>query len=409
MERHIVHCDLDSFFVSVERLLNNKLHGRPVLIGGLGDRAVVASCSYEARRFGIHSAMPMRLALRLCPEAIVVRGDHDLYSRYSRVVTEILEGSAPLVEKSSIDEHYFDLTGMDRYFGCWKWTQELRQRIMHETGLPISFGLSANKTVSKIATGEAKPCGERKVDGGTEKAFLAPLSIRKIPMVGEKSYTLLRNMGISRCLTLQQMDVFTLRRVLGENGVMIWRKANGEDDSPVVPFREQKSMSKETTYHQDTIDMEVLRRTLIGMVDALAYDLRKERKLTGCLTLKIRYSNFDTHTQQVSIPYTNSDKAITEKVMELFKKLYSRRMLIRLIGIRFSNLIHGAYQVDLFNDTQEEIRLMQAMDHIRTRYGPQYIARGICLPDGEAGKGGKQERKKGGERKGERKDAAQFT
>jgi len=396
MERHIVHCDLDSFFVSVERLLNSKLHGRPVLIGGLGDRAVVASCSYEARRYGIHSAMPMKLALRLCPEAIVVRGDHDLYSRYSRVVTEILEESAPLVEKASIDEHYFDLTGMDRFFGCWKWTQELRQRIIRETGLPISFGLSANKTVSKIATGEAKPCGERKVEGGAEKAFLAPLSIRKIPMVGEKSYTLLRNMGISKCLTLQQMDVFTMRRVLGENGVSIWKKANGEDNSLVVPFREQKSMSKETTYQQDTIDMEMLKRTLIGMVDALAYDLRKEKKLTGCITLKIRYSNFDTHTQQLSIPYTNSDRAITAKVMELFRKLYSRRMLIRLIGIRFSNLIYGAYQVDLFNDTQEEIRLMEAMDHIRSRYGLQYISRGICLPE-SVGK------KQGG------KDATQFT
>lgn len=381
MERHIVHCDLDSFFVSVERLLNSKLHGRPVLIGGTGDRAVVASCSYEARRFGIHSAMPMKLALRLCPEAIVVRGDHDLYSRYSRMVTEIIEEGAPLVEKASIDEHYFDLTGMDRFFGCWKWTQELRQRIMKETGLPISFGLSTNKTVSKVATGEAKPCGERKVDWGTEKSFLAPLSIRKIPMVGEKSYTLLRNMGVSKCHTLQQMDVFTMRRVLGENGVSIWKKANGQDDSPVVPFREQKSMSKETTYYQDTIDMEVLKRTLIGMVDTLAYELRKEKKLTGCITLKIRYSNFDTHTQQLSISYTNSDRVIREKVMELFKKLYSRRMLIRLIGIRFSNLIHGAYQVDLFNDTQEEMRLMEALDRIRNRYGTQYIVRGICAPD----------------------------
>ncbi|WP_222165212.1 DNA polymerase IV [Edaphocola aurantiacus] len=381
MDRHIVHCDLDTFFVSVERLLNSDLEGKPVLIGGAGDRAVVASCSYEARQFGIHSAMPMKLARQLCPDAILVRGDHDLYSTFSNTVTEIIEECAPVVEKASIDEHYLDISGMDRFFGCWKWTQELRARIMKETGLPISFGLSVNKTVSKIATGEAKPCGERQVADGMEKHFLAPLSIRKIPMVGEKSYTALRNMGISKIHTLQQMEVFTLRQVLGENGVTIWNKANGMDNSMVVPFRDQKSMSKENTFEADTIDMDRLRKTLAGMVDALAFELRRDGKLAGCITLKIRYSNFDTHTQQVKIPYTNSDKHIAEKVLELFKKLYSRRMLIRLIGVKLSNLITGSYQIDIFNDTMEEIHLMQAMDQVRKRFGTDYIQKGICVPD----------------------------
>lgn len=379
MERHIVHCDLDSFFVSVERLLNNDLIGKPVLIGGSSDRGVVASCSYEARKFGIHSAMPMKLALRLCPEATVVRGDHDLYSQYSNTVTTIIEENAPVVEKASIDEHYFDLTGMDKFFGCWKWAQELRQRIIKETGLPLSFGMSVNKTVSKVATGEAKPCGERQIINGTEKGFLAPLSIRKIPMIGDKTYIQLRNMGISKCLTLQQMEAVTLRRVLGENGVTIWKKANGEDDNPVVPFHEQKSMSKETTYHADTIDMDILKKTLAGMVDELAFDLRKEKKLTGCITLKIRYSNFDTHTKQLRIPYTSSERVIMEKVMELFRKLYSRRMLIRLIGVKFSHLINGSYQADLFNDTERDISLSLAMDKIRIRYGSQSVIRGMCL------------------------------
>lgn len=387
MDRHIVHCDLDTFFVSVERLINSSLVGKPVLVGGNGDRGVVASCSYEARKYGVHSAMPMKLALRLCPEAIVVRGDHDIYSKYSSIVTEIIEGGAPLVEKASIDEHYLDISGMDRFFGSWKWTQELRSKIIKETGLPISFGMSGNKTVSKIATGEAKPSGEKQVPDGTEKHFLAPLSIRKIPQVGEKSYLLLRNMGISQIETLQQMEVFTMRRVLGENGVSIWQKANGQDNSPVVPFREQKSLSKETTFQIDTIDMNVLRRTLITMVDELAYELRAQQKLTGCITLKIRYSNFDTHTQQISIAYSNSDRVITEKVMELFKKLYSRRMLIRLIGVKFSKLIHGSYQVDLFNDTQEDINLMQAIDKIRNRFGVDYIKKGICLLDKDKGGG----------------------
>lgn len=377
----MVHCDLDTFFVSVERLQNSALVGKPVLIGGSSDRGVVASCSYEARQFGVHSAMPMRLALRLCPEAILVRGDHDLYSRYSSTVTEIIEEATPVVEKASIDEHYLDITGMDRFFGCWKWSQELRRRIIDQTGLPISFGLSVNKTVSKIATSEAKPCGERQVAGGLEKPFLAPLSIRKIPMVGGKSYALLRNMGIHRIRAVQEMEAQTMRRVLGENGVTIWRKANGLDESPVVPFREQKSMSKETTFQQDTIDIDMLRHILVGMVDTLAFELRRDRKLAGCITLKIRYSNFDTHSQQLRIPFTNSDRVLTAKVMELFKKLYSRRMLIRLVGVKFSNLVHGAYQVDLFNDTLEEVNLMQAVDHIRMRYGHKCIGKGICMPE----------------------------
>lgn len=376
MERHIVHCDLDSFFVSVERLLNSELKNRPVLVGGKSDRAVVASCSYEARKFGVHSAMPMKMALRLCPEAIVVQGDFDLYSKYSNLVSEIIEENVPLVEKASIDEHYFDLTGMDQFFGCWKWATELRRRIITETGLPISFGMAVNKTTSKIATGQAKPSGELKVDYGTEKLFLAPLSIRKIPMVGDKTYTQLRNMGISKCLTLQQMDAFTLRQVLGENGVSIWKKANGLDDSPVVSFHEQKSMSKEHTYEIDTIDRVLLKRTLAKMVGELAFELRKDQKLTGCISLKIRYSNFDTHTKQARIPYTNSDKVITEKVNELFEKLYSRRMLIRLIGIKFSHLISGNYQTSLFDDHIKDLRLNQAMDEIRLRYGFNALAKG---------------------------------
>ncbi|MGK6342496.1 DNA polymerase IV [Chryseobacterium sp. DT-3] len=388
MERTIVHCDLDTFFVSVERLINRDLMGKPVLIGGSSDRGVVASCSYEARKYGVHSAMPMKLALRMCPEAVVVRGDHDLYSKYSNTVTELIEECTPIVEKASIDEHYLDITGMDKFFGCWKWTQELRQRIIHETGLPISFGLSVNKTVSKIATGQAKPCGEIQVSSGTEKPFLAPLSIRKIPMVGEKSYTLLRNMGISRIMTLQEMEVFTMQKVLGENGVMIWKKANGLDDSLVLPYREQKSMSKETTFQQDTIDMEMLKRILTEMTDTLAFDLRKDKKLTGCVTVKIRYSNFDTHTQQLKVGYTNSDRKLLETVWMLFKKLYSRRMLIRLIGIKFSSLVYGEYQTDLFNDSVEEINLMQAMDKIRMRFGAEYVMKGLCAPD-IVGKGGK--------------------
>lgn len=375
MERQIVHCDLDTFFVSVERLLNSDLMGKPILVGGFSDRAVVASCSYEARRFGVHSAMPMRLARQLCPEGIVVRGDHDQYSKYSRIVTEIIEERTPLVEKASIDEHYLDLTGMDKFFGCWKWARELRQKIMCETGLPISFGLSVNKTVSKIATGEAKPCNEKKIDIGTERHFLAPLSIRKIPMVGEKTYIQLRNMGIAKIQTLQEMDPETMQRVLGSNGVTIWRKANGMDESPVLSYSEQKSISKENTFESDTINMVRLRKVIAKMIDELAFELRSEKRVTGCITFKIRYSNFETFTKQMKIGYTCSEKILLEKAMYLFQKLYSKRMLIRLIGVKFSDLVSGAYQIDLFNDVEEELSLMTTMDSIRGRFGRDKIMR----------------------------------
>ncbi|WP_225321247.1 DNA polymerase IV [Rhizosphaericola mali] len=375
VNRHIVHMDLDSFFVSVERLKDIRLKGKPILVGGFSDRAVVASCSYEARQLGVHSAMPMRLARQLCPEATIIRGDMEEYAKYSRIVTEIISEVAPVVEKASIDEHYLDITGLDRFFGCWQWTRELRQRIIDHTGLPISFGLSINKTVSKIATGQAKPDGELQVPDGTEKIFLSPLSIRKIPMVGEKTYISLRNMGISKIGTLQQMELPTMAKVMGQNGIMIWKKANALDDAPVTPYSEQKSMSKETTFEQDTTDMEKLRKVLFRMVDELAFELRSMGKITGCLTLKIRYANFDTHTKQIQLPYTASDKVILEKVMDLFRKLYSRRMLIRLVGIRLSQLIHGSFQTDMFNDKIEELNLLSALDNIRVKYGQDIIKR----------------------------------
>ncbi|HLS11131.1 MAG TPA: DNA polymerase IV [Flavobacteriaceae bacterium] len=379
MKPTIVHCDLDAFFVSVERLLNSSLVGKPVLIGGNSQRSVVASCSYEARKFGVHSAMPMRLARQLCPEAILVHGDFDLYSKYSNMVTEIIEERIPIVEKASVDEHYLDMTGMERFFGTWQLAKELRQRIIKETGLPISFGLASNKTVSKIATGEAKPSGEQKVNFGMEKPFLAPLSIRKIPGVGAKTYTLLRNMGVAQIATLQQMEVTAMRQVLGEKGVDIWKKASGIDQRRVLPFEEQKSMSKETTFEQDTIDIQLLRSVLLAMVDELAFELRQNRKLTSCVSVKIRYSNFDTHTRQAKIPFTSSEKTIAEKALFLFDRLHSRRMLIRLIGVKITHLVSGSYQTDLFNDTLSELHLSQALDQIRQRYGFQAVMRGSTL------------------------------
>jgi DNA polymerase IV len=379
MERNVVHMDLDSFFVSVERLLNPRLVGKPVLVGGSSDRGVVASCSYEARTFGIHSAMPMKMARQLCPEAIIVKGDHEQYSNYSNTVTDIIKESVPLYEKTSIDEFYIDLTGMDRYFGCYRLAGELRQKIMKETNLPISFALSANKTVSKIGTGQAKPNGQMKIDYGTEKTFLAPLSIRKIPMVGEKTYQLLRSMGVEKVKTVQEMPVQLMQQVLGESGVIIWKKANGIDLSPVEPYNERKSISTECTFEKDTIDVAHLKRVLISMTEKLAYQLREEEKLTSCVTVKIRYSDFNTYTMQTRIPYTALDSTLIEKVKEQFEKLYQKRQLIRLIGIRFSHLIQGTYQFDLFNDMTEQVQLYQAMDKLRNRFGSAAVMRAAGL------------------------------
>ncbi|MBC8342444.1 MAG: DNA polymerase IV, partial [Bacteroidetes bacterium] len=237
-KRTVVHFDLDTFFVSVERLQNSSLFGKPIIIGGTSDRGVVASCSYEARQYGVHSAMPMKMARNLCSDAIIIRGDMDQYSKYSRLVTDVIKESAPVYEKASIDEHYLDITGMDRFFGCMSWTHELRQKIITETGLPISYGLSVNKTVAKIATGEAKPNGEKEVNQLNVKPFLYPLSIRKIPMIGKKTYQLLRSMGIVRIETLSNIPKEMVQNVMGKNGLAIWKKANGIDHTPVQNYQE---------------------------------------------------------------------------------------------------------------------------------------------------------------------------
>jgi DNA polymerase-4 len=380
MERTIVHMDLDSFFVSVERLLDSSLLGKPVIIGGTADRGVVASCSYEARAFGVHSAMPSRLAKQLCPHAIFVRGDHDLYSKYSHMVTDIIEARSPVVEKASIDEHYLDITGMDRYVKqSVLWAHELREEIIRETGLPISLGLSKNKTVSKIATGEAKPNGEKYINIGLEKSFLAPLSIKKIPGIGDKTYITMRNMGVEKVATIQQMPLEFMQSALGENGTTIWKKANAIDNTPVVPYHEQKSMSNETTFERDTIDMELLKQTILSMVFDLAFQLRKQEKLAGCITLKLRYSDFQTHTFQTRIPYTASDHIFMDAIMKLFQKNYSRRILIRLIGVKLSNLVQGNTQINLFDDTIERINLYHSLDHIRKRFGDKAIMLGASV------------------------------
>ncbi|MBZ9631363.1 DNA polymerase IV [Salegentibacter sp. LM13S] len=377
--KSILHLDLDAFFVSVERKQNSELENKPLIVGGMGDRGVVAACSYETRKFGVHSGMAMKVARQLCPQATVIKGNASTYTKHSHEVTEIIKSQVPSFEKASVDEFYADLSGMDKFFGINQFARELRQTIIKESGLPISFGLSQNKVVSKIATGEAKPNAEIVIPQGNEKIFLAPLSVNKIPMVGNKTFQKLLNLGVREIKTIQEMPVEMLESVLGKSGRTIWKRANGLDDSPIIPYHERKSISTERTFGRDTIDMVRLHATLVAMAESLAYQLRRGSKLTSVVSVKIRYSDYQTHSKQVKISYTSADHILIPKVEMLFKQLYSRRLLIRLIGVKFSGLVGGNYQINLFDDSEEMLNLYNSIDKIKERYGEHSVMRAVTL------------------------------
>lgn len=379
MSRQIMHMDLDSFFVSVERLLNPDLLGKPVIVGGNSERGVVASCSYEARAFGVRSAMPVRQAKALCPQAIVVGGQHDRYSYYSAIVTEIISGNVPLFEKSSIDEFYVDMSGTDKFFGAYKLATELRQKIMRETSLPISFALSTSKTVSKIGTGQAKPNGQMEIPAGTEKTFLAPLPIQKIPMLGKKATEILNKAGIHTIGQLQKMNAGGVKKLLGEHGINLWEKANGICHSAIEPYSERKSVSTETTFETDVTDTEYLKRILLDMCEKLGFQLRSEQQLSGCVAVKIRYSNFETSSMQSVIPYTAVDQVLFEKIKFLFDRLYEKGRPVRLVGARLSHLTEGNYQFDMFSDTGEQMQLANAVDKLKMKFGSDILMKARSL------------------------------
>lgn len=379
MNSLILHLDLDTFFVSCERLIDSRLQKRPLLVGGTGDRGVVSACSYETRLFGVHSGMAMKLARQLCPEATVIKGDASTYTKYSQAVTEIIKEKVPIFEKASIDEFYADLSGMDQFFGSYKYATEIRNTIIRETGLPISFGLSSNKIVSKVATGEAKPNNQMRIDFGMEKPFLAPLSIRKIPSVGGKTYQTLRNLGIDTVRVIQEMPLEMMESVLGIHGRTIWKRAQGVDRPPLIPYHERKSISTERTFDRDTTDIAKLHTTVTAMAENLAYQLRRGGKLTACVSVKVRYSDFNTHSRQLKIPYTSADHVLIPQVLELFKKLYDRRLLIRLVGVRCTDLVSGDYQINLFDDTEEMLSLYRSMDRIRNKFGDMSVIRASSM------------------------------
>jgi len=377
--RHIAHFDLDAFFVSVEILKNPALKGRPIIVGGDGQRGIVAACSYEARKFGIQSAMPALSAKRLCPHAIFLRGSYHDYSYYSRMVTQIIADSVPVYEKASIDEFYIDLSGMDRFFGVSQYTRELREKIIKQTGLPISYGLSTSKLVSKMATNEAKPNGYLEVAAGKETDFLWPLTVDKIPGVGKQTQIQLHNLGIFTIEQIAKTLVDQLEYHFGKWGKKLWEKSCGISDSAVEHYSEQKSISHENTFDADFADTNFLHTELVRLTEKTAYSLREEEKLTGCVTLKLRYADFTTVSKQEVIDYTALDNILISKVKDLFNKLYKKNEKVRLLGVRFSHLVPMTIQMNLFDDAVEKLELYKAVDDIKNQFGSNAVSKATSI------------------------------
>ena len=369
MQRSILHLDLDSFFVSVERLFDKSLMGKPVIVGGSSNRGVVSSCSYEARQMGVHSAMPIVMAKKLCPNGIYVKGRMNEYINYSGIVTDIIADSAPLFEKASIDEFYVDLTGMEKFFGSYKWGSDLRARIIDETKLPISWGLSINKMLAKMATNEAKPNGQYMIPPGKEQEFLDPKPVGKIPMCGEKTVEFLKSKGIETIYDLRQFSLQAMQTMLGKQGSYLWHRAHGIDTGEVQQYHDSKSISSERTFEADTTDSDWLSKVIIALADKLSFELRGEKKLSACVAIKLRYDDFSTFSKQMAIPATSNSKVLLEKALHLFKELYEPNRKVRLIGVRFSDLSDGNYQINMFDDREKDILLYKAIDEMKNKHG----------------------------------------
>ena len=382
-QRYIAHFDLDSFFVSVEVLNDPTLKDKPVIVGGSRERGVVAACSYAARKYGIHSAMPMKKAMQLCPHAILVRGTRGEYSRFSRWVTEIIAAKAPLFEKASIDEFYLDLTGMDTYFDVFKWTIDLRQEIIDKTQLPISFALATNKLIAKIATDMAKPNGYIFIQPGKEQEFLAPLAVNKIPGVGESTYLTLQEMGIQLIGDILTKTPEELEKRLGKWGAELWQKAHGQHFSVVAPYHEAKSISTENTFEENTADVDFLIKELVRMTEKVAFELRQDEKLTGCIAVKIRYPNFETTSRQTTIQYTLRDDELIHAAKDLFHKLYRKGKPVRLLGVRLSELTNHAVQGSLFDETEKSNNLYKAIDDVKIKFGKTSLQKARTVSKGK--------------------------
>jgi DNA polymerase IV len=370
----IAHLDLDTFFYSVTCLMEPELKGKPVIIGG-GDRGVVTTCSYEARKYGVHSAMPMRRALQLCPQAIVHKGYPKEYGKFSKLVTDMVSSAAPLYEKASIDEFYIDLTGMDKYFKPIDWAIALRKKIVDETKLPISMGISSSKLVSKIATDMAKPNGYLFVPFGKEKEFLFPLPVNKIPGVGNSTFETFKKLNLLTIGDVATCNKQELINLLGKYGEDLHNKANALYRGTVKNHREAKSISSETTFYEDSTDVDFIHSQLVRLTERVCYELRGENKLTTNVGLKLRHNNFETFSKQTVIAATAYDHEILPVVKKLFDQLYNFKTPIRLVGVRLSNFSTEVQQTSLFENIEEKNKLYKTIDDVKNSFGKKIIKR----------------------------------
>ena len=382
--RTIIHIDLDSFFVSVEQVLNPELKGKPVVVGGKPDRrGVVATASYEARAFGLHSGMPLATAARLCPEAIFIEGNFTRYREASQKFMTILIDFSPFIEPMGIDEAYLDVTGFESIHGSIRQMAiKMKQRIQNELGLCASVGIASCKVVAKVASDFSKPDGLIEVTPGEERNFLAPLPVEKLPGVGKQAAKVVKGLGVHTIGDLSRMPHHALKSRLGSAGETLHRFANGVDDRQVLPPGEAKSISRETTFGENTRDRSFLEATLWAQSEKVGADLRQQGKQAKCVTLKLRYADFSTitrsHTLRESV---DTDRAIFETGIRLLEKaLAMERQAARLIGIGVSNLVEASRQATLFTPSTKNLEeLNRVIDRIRNRYGFGAIQTGRAI------------------------------
>ncbi len=381
--RRIAHCDLDTFFVAVERLRDPSLIGKPVLVGGRSPRSVVATASYEARKFGCHSAQPMGQALRLCPQAIVVSPDFGRYRDASERFHAILRDVSPLVESVGLDEAFADLTGLgEGAEGARLAAAELRERVRDEIGLAVSVGIAGSRTVAKVASDRAKPDGLLDIPMGGDSAFLAPLPLRELPFLGPRAEERLRAAGVRTLGQLADLDERWLAAAFGSGGVALAQRARGIDPEPVrAVTRAAVSVSREVTFGEDVTDLEALRQVLRGHAEDVGADLRAAGRRARTLTLKLRWPDFTTFTRShtVAQPVQNTDQLASVGWLlldELFAK--EGRHPVRLIGLGATNLVEDAVQLG-FEDggLLQEQRLDRTIDEIRDRFGRGAVTRGV--------------------------------
>ncbi len=388
--RRCLHLDMDTFFVSVERLLDPALNGRPVIVGGSPfQRGVVAGCSREVRAFGVHSGMALSAAYERCPRAIFLPPNHAHYAEYSERVAELLADAAPVLEKASIDEFYLDISGCERALGREEaWSAQLKRTITGELHLPLTYGIARNKLVAKVATTVGKRTGDTRVPDGCEEPFLAPHPIRILPGVGEVLERELVDLNMLRIGDITLLSERTFVRMYGKSGRTLHEHARGIDHSPIVPYRRRKSVGSEHTFEEDVLEPRILLATYKRIAARVGRDLRAHRFLTRTVTIKLRYADFVTVTRTLHCEYTNADHVLHALAERAFRDLHTRRVRVRLVGISTSDFIDDYEQLFLFSEEEQKYdRLYEGLDLIRDRFGRDAITYASVLEERQSRQG----------------------